>query len=503
MDRLFIGVDSGTQGVKVLVLDEASGVIVSQAAAPHELMENDRGGREQHPSWWIQALEKALAQALAAPEVDLSKVGGIGVSGQQHGMVPLDAKGNVIRAAKLWCDTETAPQCVTITNTLGGAEAVVSLTGNAMAAGFTAPKLLWLKENEPENYAALDCVLLPHDYINFHLTGERCTEYGDASGTAYFDVRRRTWCEPVLDAIDPSGRLEQCLPELRSSDAPAGYLLPDIAERFGLPKGIPVSSGGGDNMMAAIGTGAVRPGVVTASLGTSGTIFTCADRPVIDPRGELAAFCSSSGAWLPLVCTMNVTVATELTRKALGLDLDDMARLASNAPIGSGGLTLLPYFNGERTPPLPDATATLAGLTSVNYTPENLCRAAFEGATLGLRYGLDVLTRLGVTPGEIRLVGGGAKSPLWRQIVADVFRCSVVLPETSEAGALGAAIQAVWCCHALDGIATPLDDLTARYVRLRPDAATQPNTRNMAAYQQIYSRYLDLNQALEPVYRRK
>ncbi|WP_027184994.1 xylulokinase [Desulfovibrio inopinatus] len=500
MARLFLGIDSGTQGVKVVALDEATKTLIAESSAPHELITNDNGRREQHPSWWIDAVSIALEHVLAADGVDRSSVAGIGVSGQQHGMVCLDAKGEVIRPAKLWCDTETAPQARGLTDAIGGNEAVVAATGNSMAAGFTAPKLAWLKENEPEAYERVATVLLPHDYLNFWLTGEKKTECGDASGTAYFDVHSRTWNPMILSAIDPSGKLEACLPELIASDAPVGLLRPEIADRFGLSESVVVSSGGGDNMMAAIGTGNVVPGVVTTSLGTSGTIFACADHPVVDPQGELAAFCSSTGLWLPLICTMNVTVATETVRSLLGKSVAELNQAAQAAPAGSHGVMLLPYFNGERTPALPEARGVFAGLTPSNMTPDNLCRAAMEGATYGLRYGLDVLVRLGVVPTEIRLVGGGSKSRLWRQILADIFGCPVVCPTTAEAGALGAAIQALWCRRQYDGVPIEIGTLTQEYVGLDPTSRVEPDTNNQHIYEDCYQRYLDLNAAARFLY---
>ena len=498
-DQLFIGIDNGTQGTKCVVFSRGQNKILASAYAPHDLIETDAGRREQEPQWWITAAVAALQKCLAAPEINRRQVAGIGVSGQQHGCVPMDKDGKVLRAAKLWCDTETVPQCEQITVAVGGPKKVIAAIGNAVAAGFTASKVLWLKQNEPGTYERLAHVLLPHDYLNFWLTGNYRTECGDASGTAYFDVRKRKWSRKLLNAIDDSGRLAACLPTVIASDAPHGRLLPAIAAQFGLPAEIPVSSGGGDNMMAAIGTGNVAPGVVTTSLGTSGTIYSYADQPVIDPRGELAAFCSSSGGWLPLVCTMNVTVATELTRELFGRDLPAFDGEVAAAPVGAGGLRLLPYFNGERTPPLPRARATLSGISSTNFTRPNVCRAAMEGATLGLRYGLDILKRQGVAPAEIRLVGGGSKSRIWRQIVADVFNCPVVCPVNTEAGAMGAVIQAMWCADHAAGGKAALTELTAQCVQIDSASRAEPDAARVCSYDAIYAEYLALHAALAPL----
>ncbi|MCG8604313.1 xylulokinase [bacterium] len=497
---MFLGIDSGTQGSKVVIISQSKRTIVAEGYGSHELVEDNLGKREQEPSWWLEAISSAIASAFESSRLSPKEVRAIGVSGQQHGFVPLDSDGDVIRPAKLWCDTATATEASAITERLGGESEVVELIGNSVAVGFTASKIEWLKKHEPANYERLATILLPHDYINFWLTGERKSEFGDASGTAYFDVRQRRWSDEVLTAIDDRGKLRACLPEFVRPDEPVGTLRGDIAAKFGFEKSVLVSSGGGDNMMAAIGTGNVTKGVVTASLGTSGTIYSFADSPVVDPAGELAAFCSSDGHWLPLVCTMNVTVSTELTRDLLGLDVQTLNENVKKTTVGADGLLLLPYFNGERTPALPNARATLFGIGTTNYTQENLCRAAMEGATFGLRYGLDVLKRHGITPTEVRLVGGGSKSPAWRQIVADIFNCRVVCPVSQEAGALGAALQALWCYSTAQGERASLKDITDDFVSLDPSTACEPNPQNIRTYDEIYKKYLQLNQQLKPLY---
>ena len=498
-DQLFIGIDSGTQGTKGVVFSREGGRIMAEAYADHQLIENTGGRREQEPGWWIDACSTVIGQLLKKSNVSRDMICAIGVSGQQHGMVLLDVRGEVIRPAKLWCDTETSPQCDQIIARIGSPEKVIELIGNSVAAGFTASKILWVKQHEPQNYERLATVLLPHDYINYWLTGEKKTECGDASGTAYFDVKTRTWSDALLNAIDDSGRLHNCLPDLIPPDAPVGTIKPEIAEHFQLKSNILVSSGGGDNMMAAIGTGNVIPGIVTTSLGTSGTIYSFSDQPVVDAKGELAAFCSSSGGWLPLVCTMNVTVSTELTRELLDLSVAELNNLASAATTGAEGILLLPYFNGERTPALPNAKAVFFGLTSTNYRPANLALASMEGTTLGLRYGLNVLRQQGITPTDIRLVGGGAKSPLWRQMVADVFDCPVVCPQSSEAGAVGAALQAMWCYINQKSGALSLAELTDRYIALDESTRAVPDSSRASRYTEIYQQYLRLNDVLRPM----
>ena len=481
---LYLGIDSGTQSTKAIVLDLATGRIIGIGRAPHQLIAGlPAGHMEQHPQEWVSAMEQAIEQALQG--VDRSAVRGIGVSGQQHGFVPLDVDGKVIRPAKLWCDTSTTEECAILTKKLGGAKAVIRQLGVSFLPGFTAPKILWLKRHEPANYRKLRHVLLPHDYLNFHLTGKYFMEHGDASGTALMDVRKRQWSAAAIKAIGPE--LAGYLPKLSPSSASVGTLRPEVADKLGLSHDVLVSAGGGDNMMGAIGTGNVRPGVVTASFGTSGTIYAHAKKPVVDPTGEIAAFCDSTGAWMPLLCTMNVTTVTEQVRTMFGFDHAAMDAAVASAPAGAGGLFLLPYLEGERTPSLPDASGVLFGLNSTTLNPGHLMRAAMEGVTLGLNYGLMRLKKLGVTPSEIRLTGGGAKSAAWRQIMANIFGVSVVCIAADEGAALGAALQAAWTWQNENGIRTTLASLCVLSVSLDESTRCKPDRK-------LHARYLTLQQ---------
>jgi xylulokinase len=437
-----------------------------------------------------------LRAALA--RVDRRRVRGIGVSGQQHGFVPLDAAGEVIRPAKLWCDTSTVAECAILTRRLGGEASVLRQTGVLFLPGFTAPKILWLKRHEPKNYRRLRHVLLPHDFLNFYLTGHYFMEAGDASGTALLDVRRRSWSPAAIAAIDR--HLADWLPPVSPSDAVVGVLRPILARRFGLPGDVRVSAGGGDNMMGAIGTGNVTPGVVTASLGTSGTIYAQAARPVVDPRGEIGAFCSSTGGWLPLLCTMNVTTVAEAMRALAGLDYAALDRAVQSVPPGAGGLLLLPYLAGERTPNVPDGTGVLFGLTQRTLTRAHLARAAFEGVALGMNYGLRRLAALGVRAREIRLTGGGAKSPVWRQILADVFGVPVVGMAAGEGAALGGALQAAWACARADGEKTSIAALAADVVSLDEATRCEPDRARAARYCELQDLQDRLGAALRPLF---
>ena len=496
---LFIGVDSGTQSTKALVIEAKSGQVLGEGAAKYGLLPNlPPGAKEQHPDLWVKALIKSVQEALKAAKASASEVVALGVSGQQHGFVPLDADGKVIRPAKLWCDTTTAEECAAITAAVGGPKATLKAIGNAVLPGFTAGKILWLKRHEPENFARLATVLLPHDYLNFWLTGSRFMEFGDASGTALMDVRKRQWSDAVVRAIDPE--LAGKLPTLSPSDEPAGRLTAAAARKLGLNEGILVSAGGGDNMMGAIGTGNTREGVVTASLGTSGTIYACASKPVVDPQGEIAAFCDSGNQWLPLLCTMNVTVATEMVRNDFGLDHAAFEKAAAKAPVGSDGLLLLPYLEGERTPNVPDGTGVFFGVRPQTFTASHFARAAMEGVTLGMNYGLRRLAQLGVKATQVRATGGGARSKLWRQIMADCFQAEVVTLKVAEGAAFGAALQALWCWRRQAGESIGLAEVTDQYVRLNTGETTAPRAEAGARYAELQTLQDTLSLSLRPAF---
>ncbi len=501
MKTLLLGIDSGTQSTKVLAVDARNGKVIASAAQEYDLIPGlPPGAKEQHPHTWRDAAASAIKKALRQAKAASAEVKAIGISGQQHGFVPLDKAGEVIRPAKLWCDTSTAAQCDEMTDKLGGLKSAIRSLGNAILPGFTASKILWLKQNEPKNYRRLATVLLPHDYLNFWLTGRRVMEYGDASGTALLDVRKRTWSKAAVEAIDPD--LMQKLPPLITSDKPSGALQAATAQTLGLEPGILVSAGGGDNMMGAIGTGNTRPGVITASFGTSGTIYACAPKPVVDPKGEIAAFCDSTNRWLPLLCTMNVTVATELARQDFGWSHDKFASEAARVPAGSDGLVLLPYFEGERTPNVPDGTGVWFGVNKKTFRAGHFARASMEGVTLGMNYGLRRLAQLGVKPAQIRATGGGARSKVWRQIMADVFNTEVVTLKVGEGAAYGAALQALWCWRLEQGEKVTISEITEAFVKVNPAETATPNAENAARYSELQELQNDLSRSLLGAFKR-
>lgn len=488
---IVIGIDCGTQSLKALAWDVETGVRSAASRAYDMIGGLPPGHKEQNPEDWWNALDGCLLE-LASSGADLARTAAIGVSGQQHGFVAVDSGRRVLRPAKLWCDTSTAAQCRRIVERAGGAQAYFEEIGNLLPPGFTASKILWLKETDPAAYSRLAHILLPHDFLNFRLTGELTAEPGDASGTGYFRVRRREWSRAALKWIDPDRDLAECLPRLIESNQPAGGLRKALAERWGLPGDVAVSSGGGDNMMGAIGSGNVAPGVVTASLGTSGTLYAAASGPVVDPEGDIAAFCGSAGGWLPLACTMNVTVATGAIASGFGFSgVREFDAAAGRVRPGADGLILIPYLEGERLPNVPDGTGVLMGLRPATATPGHLARAAIEGVTMGLRQGLDRLRELGVTASEIRLIGGAAASKVWRSVAADVFGLPVVCLQDSEGAAFGAALQALWCLQGGD-----IGELVAGHVRLDESTRAEPDPDRRGLYRDLYGLYAETARTL-------
>jgi xylulokinase len=481
-----VGLDVGTQSVKLVAYDPDVREVLATFSQPLDLISGDDGSREQAAEWWIEAIRSVFAQMNGALR---ARVSAIGVSGQQHGFVPVDGQGRPLAAAKLWCDTSTQRECDEIMAAVGGVERCIALAGNPMLAGYTASKLPWTRKHRPDVYRQMASIMLPHDYVNFWLTGERWMEYGDASGTGWLDVRTRQWSPALLAATDAQRDLAACLPPL--VDARSSFrIAPAIADALGLPRHALVSAGGGDNMMAAIGTGNVLPGMLSMSLGTSGTLFAYADHPVVDSHGDWAAFCSSNDGWLPLICTMNCTVATETAARAFGFRTrDGDALLADTAP-GAAGLVMLPFFNGERTPDLPHARGSLHGMDMANFTPGNVYRAAMEGATYALRNGYDAWLKAGLPFHAIRLTGGGSHSAAWRQMVADVFALPVEVPTQSEGAAFGAALQALWAERHAHGDAADLAAITREHVSIATHLSAQPNPPSVAAYHDHYRLFL-------------
>ncbi|MGN6440806.1 MAG: xylulokinase [Arthrobacter sp.] len=448
---LVAGVDSSTQSCKVVIRDADTGALVRQGRAAHP------EGTEVHPDHWWTALQKAVADAGG-----LDDVSAVAVGGQQHGMVCLDSDGAVIRPALLWNDTRSAGAAAELIESAGGGDPAAgaqywaSATGTVPVASLTVTKLRWLAANEPENAAKVAAVCLPHDWLTWRLAGfgpgsgaeglaALATDRSDASGTGYYSTAEGTYLPDVLTAsLGHVPALPRVLGPLETAGkTPAGALL---------------APGAGDNAAAALGAGAAL-GDVVMSLGTSGTVFAVSDNPAADPSGLVAGFADAAGHYLPLVCTLNATRIFDATAALLGVDLAEFNQLALSAGPGAGGLTLVPYFDGERTPNLPDATGSLHGITRANYTPANLARAAVEGVVCSLADGLAALQAQGVQPKRILLVGGGAQSLAVQEVAASLLGTAVTVPQPGEYVADGAARQAAaaltgqfpkWAADAVD-----------------------------------------------------
>jgi xylulokinase len=434
-----LGIDSSTQSTKALVVEADNGRVVSEAKEAHP------DGTEVDPLVWWKAAREAVHRATAhAP----GPVEAVAVAGQQHGMVALDRDGVPVRDALLWNDIRSAPQARTLVERHGAAT-LARRTGLVPVASFTLTKLAWLAENEPYHADRVDRVLLPHDWLTWLLAGRpdrACTDRGDASGTGYFAPASGEWLPDLLSEA-MAGRSPR-LPEVLGPADQAGV----VADVPGLT-GAVLGAGTGDNMAGGLGLG-VRPGDVVVSLGTSGTAFAVTEQPCCDETGTVAGFCDATGRHLPLVCTLNAARVLGATARMLGTDLAGLDRLALAAPAGAGGLTLLPYLEGERTPNLPDAAGTLMGMRGSNMTPENLARAAVEGMLCGLADGVEALQTVGVEVRRVLLIGGASESAAVRTVAPSLFGVDVEVPETREYVALGAARQAVW---AASGTAEPPD----------------------------------------------
>ena len=440
-----VGIDSSTQSCKVLTVDERTGRVLRTRQQPHP------DGTEIDPEAWWRALEAAGGVPADAAAV--------GVGAQQHGMVALDEADTPVRPALLWNDVRSAPQAAALTATYG-AEAWARSVGLVPVASYTVTKLAWLAEQEPDNAARVARVLLPHDWLTWRLAGGRgepTTDRSDASGTGYFTAATDEYRRDLLTAA--LGH-DAALPEVLAPNAVAGRT----------PGGALLSAGAGDNAAAALGLG-LAPGEAVVSIGTSGAVFALAERPVTDPTGTVASFADATGRFLPLACTLNASRVLDATARLLGTDLPGLDALAAAAPPDAGGLVLLPYLDGERTPNLPDATGSLLGLTRAAMTPEHLARASVLGMLCGLADALDELRAQGAAIDTVLLIGGGARSSAVRAAAPDVFGVPVLVPEPAEYVALGAARQAAW---ALAGTAEPPSWPRPDATRYEPAGAAWP-----------------------------
>lgn len=477
-----IGVDVGTSGTRALAVT-TEGLLVAEATRPHTLQTPRPGWTEQDPGEWWEACRGALAEVAGAAD----DVVGLGLAGQMHGSVFLDAAGEVIRPALLWNDQRTAPQCEEITERVGS-ERLLELAGNPALTGFQAPKILWLAQEEPDAYARVASVLLPKDYVRFKLTGERATDASDASGTLLLDVRARDWSSEILDALEIP---RSWLPEVFEGSSVTGMLSDEVASELGLPRGLPVAAGGGDNAAAAVGVGVVQEGSVSTSIGTSGVLFAHRNTFTPDPSGRVHAFCHAvPGAWHLMAVTLSAGGSLSWWRDRFDAGFDELVAEAAEVEPGAEGLVFLPYLTGERSPHLdPHARGAFVGLT-VRHGRGHMTRAVMEGVAFSMRDGLEVMRGLGTPDDDMRAVGGGARSALWMALQADVYGRTVRRTEADEGPAYGAALLA----GVAAGAFADVDDAATR-VKLRSEL-TEPDAARAARYEEAYAVYRSLYAAL-------
>ena len=490
----FLGIDVSTTATKALLVDDAGSVVAVASSeytcdSPHPLWS------EQHPDVWWKAAIGSVKAVLGASRVDSASIAGIGLTGQMHGLVLLDAAGEVLRPAILWNDQRTAAECDEIRAKVGR-ERLIRITGNDALTGFTAPKILWVRNHEPEVWSRLAHVLLPKDFVRLRLTGEYALDKADGSGTLLFDLAARDWSPAVLAplGIDPAW-----LPRTFEGPEVTGTITAAAAEATGLRPGTPVVAGGGDQSANAVGVGVVSEGTMALSLGTSGVVFATTHAPLFEAHGRVHAFCHAvPGRWHMMSVMLSAAGSLRWFRDTLapGVDFGDLVAPAAEVPAGSDGLLFLPYLTGERSPyPDPLARGAFVGLT-VAHDRRHLTRAVLEGVAFGLRDGLDLMVEAGMAaPAQIRASGGGTVSPLWRQILADVLGAEIAGVNTAEGAAYGAALLAAVGV----GWHPTVEDAAGAFVTATPLAAPGPDA---AVYSEAHARYRELYPALAPIFHR-
>lgn len=489
----YLGVDVGTGGTRALLVDE-SGQVRHGVTAPHEEMRMERPlWAEQRPENWWDAAQQAIRGVFSESFVSPGEVRAVGLTGQMHGLVMLDGDNTVIRPSLLWCDQRSQSQVEFVHRTIGR-DNVVAATANPMLTGFTLPKLLWVRDNEPQNFDRLRKILLPKDYVRFQLTGEYATDVADASGTGLFDVVTRRWSDRMVRGLNLNFDI---LPKVFESPEVTGVITTRAAAATGLPAGTPVVGGAGDQAASAVGNGIVFPGIASCTLGTSGVVFAHLEKPSYDARGRVHTFCHAvPGKWHVMGVTQGAGLSLQWMRKTLmpEASYDDMTREAAKAPPGAHGLFWLPYLMGERTPHLdPQARGGWIGLTA-RHERADLLRSLIEGVSFSQRDCLELIEEMGVEIQSVRLSGGGAQSQLWRQMLSDVFNKRVTTLATQEGSAYGAALLAMVGGGAFRSVEE------ACSATIRETGAHGPVAHTAQTYERLYQVYRSLYPALKPVY---
>jgi xylulokinase len=496
---MLLGIDVGTGGTRAVVVDD-DGSIVAAATAEHAPFASPQTGwAEQDPNDWWRAAKEAVVSLSSRDNIRLDQITGIGFSGQMHGAVLLDGRNEVLRPALIWCDQRTDQQCDTITRQVG-AEGLIDLTSNPALTNFTLTKMLWVREHEPELWSRVRTVLLPKDYVRLKLTGERATDVADASGTLLFDVAHRQWSKPMLAAFEIN---ESIIPSVFEGPETSGRVSADGAAATGLREGTPVVAGAGDQAAGAVGMGIVKPGAVSATIGTSGVVFAATANPALDKQGRIHTFCHAiPGRWHVMGVTQAAGLSLRWFRDRFFTDAetsesqdpyDLMCSEAATAPAGSDGVLWAPYLMGERTPHLdPNARAALVGLAA-NHTRAHLIRSILEGVAFSLRDTLTIFAEMNVPVENIRLGGGGARSPLWRQIQADIYGRAVEILAAEEGAAYGAALLA----GVGTGVWSSVDEACSRAVKVARRVEVDATT--VALMNDRYQAYRKLYPALRAI----
>ncbi|GIV75700.1 MAG: xylulokinase [Litorilinea sp.] len=488
-----LGIDVSTTATKALLIDPA-GEVVGVAATEYDFDTPQPLWSEQDPAVWWYATAQSIRTLLKQTGISGADVAAVGLTGQMHGLVLVDQEGHVLRPAILWNDQRTGRQCDEIRERVGK-QRLIEITGNDALTGFTAPKILWVREHEPEIYRQAHQILLPKDYIRFRLTGRYATDKAGAAGTLLMDLRRRDWSPEILAALEIDPAL---LPPTHEGPQVTGTIQESVAEQLGLRAGTPVVAGGGDQAAQAVGVGAVQEGIVALTLGTSGVVFATANQPYYEPEGRLHAFCHSvPGRWHLMGVMLSAAGSLRWYRDTLapGTDYDTLLAPAADIPAGSEGLLFLPYLTGERTPhPDPLARGAFVGLT-VRHSQPHMTRAVLEGVAFGLRDSFELMKGAGLPPiQQVRVSGGGARSALWRQILADVLDTELVTVNTTEGAAYGAALLA----GVGAGVWPDVDAACGAAIQVT--GSTTPNPQTVAQYGRYYQAYRDLYPALKATF---
>lgn len=493
----FIGIEIGSSGTHAVILDLDSAQVLAEAHVTHTWIEGlPPGYREQEPTHWIEATDKAVRECLSSPKVDKKQIAALGVAGPQRGLVILDEENRIVRPTKLAGDVSVTKQSDEIARAFGGSPGLLELIGQSPAVGSAASECLWLKQHEPYHFQRATSLLTVQDFIAYWLTGERATEPGSASTTGLLDLRQRKWSSELIDFIDSD--LGSLLPPIGASDQPRGLLRSALAKSWGLSELVQVGAGSSAPLLSALASGCVADGSVGVELGSSGSVYGIGLEPAIDLRDEMFPLCSATGSWLSMADSQNASLAPEIMRRHYGWSASDYESMISAVSPGADGLMLLPYFGAEAIPRLTESCGVLHGMTPANFTPAHLARATAEGVVLSLGYAMSRLREMGFNPEEIRLTGAGASSPAMRQLLADSFGAPVVPLASRHGAAFGAAMQAAVAFFQQCGESLGFDEICKYLVSTDEASRCTPDAVNHELYQKLMGRQQYLVDTLHP-----